>query len=74
MKVIKFIKKNKKWCAKWFLVFGISITMFLMFHNAATEMRNYEAIGGEIFLLFLPLAVYEFPKTKKDIKQFLGGK
>ena len=41
--------------AKWAAITACGILFFDRGHAAAYAQRGYEAIGGEIFLLFLPL-------------------
>lgn len=41
--------------AKWAAITACGILLFNWGHAAAYTQRGYEAIGGEIFLLFLPL-------------------
>ena len=45
MKVIKFLKANKKWILKWSLVFILSAVAFVGLHKLATVERGYNAIN-----------------------------
>ena len=70
MKVIKFLKANKKWILKWFFVILLSVVAFLGLHKLATVERGYNAIGGEMFMFLIPLFVWIAPEIKKSIKEF----
>ena len=37
---------------------AMGLAMYLVLHEVATVQRGYEAIGGEIFFLLLPLWVW----------------
>ena len=69
MKVIKFLKSNKKVILKWSFVFVLSVVAFLGLHKLATVERGYNAIGGEIFMFLIPFFVWIAPEIKKSIKE-----
>lgn len=69
MKVVKFLKANKKWILKWFFVFVLSVVAFVVLHKLATIERGYKAIGGEIFMFLIPFFVWVAPEIKKSIKE-----
>lgn len=69
MKVIKFLKANKKVILKWAFVFVLSVVAFAGLHKLATAERGYNAIGGEIFMFLIPLSVWVAPEIKKSIKE-----
>ena len=69
MKVIKFLKANKKWILKWTFVFVLSAVAFVVLHKLATLERGYSAIGGEIFMFLIPFFVWIAPEFKKSIKE-----
>lgn len=69
MKVIKFLKANKKVILKWFFVFVLSAVAFIVLHKLATVERGYNAIGGEIFMFLIPFFVWIAPEIKKSIKE-----
>lgn len=69
MKVIKFLKANKKVILKWSFVFVLAVVAFVGFHKLATVERGYNAIGGELFAFSLPLFVWVAPEIKKSIKE-----
>lgn len=69
MKVVKFLKANKKWILKWFFVFALSVVAFVVLHKVATLERGYNAIGGEIFMFLIPFFVWMAPEIKKSIKE-----
>lgn len=69
MKFIKFLKENKKWILKWFFVILLSVVAFLGLHKLATIEREYNAIGGEIFMFLIPFFVWIAPEIKKSIKE-----
>ena len=69
MKVIKFLKANKKMIFKWLFVVVLSVDAFAGLHKLATVERGYNAIGGEIFMFLIPLFVWIAPKIKKSIKE-----
>jgi putative effector of murein hydrolase LrgA (UPF0299 family) len=71
MKVLKFLKKHRKFIIKWSLVFGLTFYAFAKIHEAATLNRGCEAIGGEMFLFFIPVIVLYYPDIKKKIKEML---
>lgn len=69
MKVIKFLKANKKVILKWSIVFVLAVVAFVGFHKLATVKRGYNAIGGEIFMFLIPFFVWVAPEVKKSIKE-----
>ena len=69
MKVIKFLKANKKVILKWFFAAVLSVDAFVGLHKLATVERGYNAIGGEIFMFLIPLFVWIAPEIKKSIKE-----
>ena len=69
MKVIKFLKANKKVILKWFFVFVFSAVAFAGLHKLATVERGYNAIGGEMFMFLIPFFVWVAPEIKKSIKE-----
>lgn len=69
MKVIKFLKANKKVILKWFFVVILSVGAFVGLHKLATIERRYNAIGGEIFMFLIPFFVWIAPEIKKSIKE-----
>lgn len=71
MKLLKVLKKHRKFIIKWSVVFGLTFYVFAKIHEAATLDRGYEAIGGEIFLFFIPVVVLYYPDIKKEIKEVL---
>ena len=70
MKVIKFLKANKKAILKWSFVFILSAVAFVGLHKLATVERGYNAIGGEIFMFLIPFFVWIAHEKKKSIKEF----
>lgn len=69
MKVIKFLKANKRFIFKWFLVGVLTLVAFIGFHKLATIERGYNAIGGEMFMFLIPFFVWIAPEIKKSIKE-----
>ena len=69
MKVIKFLKANKKVILKWFFVVVLSVVAFGSLHKLATVERGYNAIGGEMFMFLIPFFVWIAPEIKKSIKE-----
>lgn len=69
MKVIKFLKANKKVILKWSFVFVLSAVAFVGLHKLATAERGYSAIGGEMFMFLIPFFVWIAPEIKKSIKE-----
>ena len=69
MKVIKFLKANKKVILKWSFVFVLSAAAFVSLHKLSTAERGYNAIGGEIFMFLIPFFVWIAPEIKKSIKE-----
>ena len=69
MKVIKFLKANKKVILKWSFVFVLSVVAFVVLHKLATLEREYNAIGGEMFMFLMPFFVWIAPEIKKSIKE-----
>ena len=69
MKLIKFLKENKKWILKWFFVIILTVAAFISLHKLATIERGYDAIGGEIFMFLIPFFVWIAPEIKKSIKE-----
>ena len=69
MKVIKFLKANKKVILKWSFAFVLSVVAFGGLHKLATVERGYNAIGGEMFMFLIPFFVWISPEIKKSIKE-----
>lgn len=69
MKVIKFLKANKKVILKWSFVFILSAVAFVGLRKLATVERGYNAIGGEMFMFLIPFFVWVAPEIKKSIKE-----
>ena len=69
MKVIKFLKANKKVILKWFFAAVLSVDAFVGLHKLATVERGYNAIGGEMFMFLIPFFVWIAPEIKKSIKE-----
>ena len=69
MKVIKFLKANKKVILKWFFVVVLSVADFVGLHKLETVERGYNAIGGEMFMFLIPFFVWIAPEIKKSIKE-----
>lgn len=69
MKIIKFLKANKKMILKWTFVFVLSVVAFVVLHRLATIGRGYNAIGGEMFMFLIPFFVWIAPEIKKSIKE-----
>lgn len=69
MKVIKFLRANKKVILKWFFVFVLSTVAFVGLNKLATVERGYNAIGGEMFMFLIPFFVWVAPEIKKSIKE-----
>ena len=69
MKVIKFLKANKKVILKWFFVVVLSVGAFGGLHKLATVERGYNAIGGEMFMFLIPFFVWIAKEIKKSIKE-----
>ena len=69
MKAVKIIKKYGK---KILLAIGVVIAVILgysLLHDIGTAQRNYEAIGGEIFVFLVPYLIYVVIKNAKDTKE-----
>lgn len=65
-------KRTKTWqrtLVKYILLTIAGIILFTVGAKAAYAERGYQAIGGEGFLLFLPLFYWLFSKTIRDIVQ-----
>lgn len=57
MKIKRFLKQNYKAIIKAVLTLTVAAIAYVLAHKAGTEMRGYEAIGGEIFVpLFIIFA------------------
>ena len=69
MKVIKFLKANKKQILKWGLIWAASIVGFFVLNKLATDVRRYNAIGGEGFMFLFPFLVWIGSKAKESIKE-----
>ena len=69
MKVIKFLKANKKVILKWFFAAVLSVGAFVGLHKLATVERGSNAIGGEMLMFLIPLFVWIVPEIKKSIKE-----
>ena len=60
---MKNAKKYKK-IIKWFLIILLSVLLFALSNKFASLSRGYNAVGGEIFMLLIPFAVWIAPKMK----------
>lgn len=69
MGIIIFFKRNKKWVIKLLSVIFVSIIAFDFLHDLGTLERGYNAFGGEIFMVLIPIFVWLFPEIKKSIKE-----
>lgn len=69
MKVIKFLKANKKVILKWSFLFVLSVAAFVGLNKLAAVERGYNAIGGEMFMFLIPFFVWVAPEIKKSIKE-----
>jgi hypothetical protein len=47
---------------------AIGILLFLTAHAYATAERGYEALGGELFLLGLPIFIWLFGHCVNDLR------
>ncbi len=65
----KFFKQNGKFLIKWAIVLIVSVVLFYVLHSIATDKRQYDAIGGEIFMFLIPFFVWLAPEIKKSIKE-----
>lgn len=52
---------------KWFLLISIGIVLFMAGSRQAYHYRGYEAIGGEIFLLAIPLIYKAMEDMVRDL-------
>lgn len=52
-KNLRYIVHNRKKIIKTLVIGAVAIVAYMLAHKAATLERNYEAIGGEIFIPFL---------------------
>lgn len=43
---------------EWIIYTIAGIAIFILTHDYATDIRGYDAIGGEAFLLLLPVYIY----------------
>ena len=65
----RFFKKNLKFIIKWAVVLLVAVMFYKVCHYVATMERGYESIGGEMFMLLIPLFVWIAPEIKKSIKE-----
>lgn len=70
-KILNFIDQNSNTILKWVLTVGITIIVYEFLHRLGTAERGYDAIGGEIAALFIPLFVILAPKIKASIKEMI---
>lgn len=59
-------KKTALAVIKWALIIAGSVSLFYIGKGAALRERGYPAIGGEAFLLFIPLMYYAIERTVKE--------
>ena len=52
-KFLRLVIHNRKAIIKWVAIVTVAIVAYKLAHNAATNERGYEAIGGEIFVPLL---------------------
>ncbi len=60
----RFIKKHRK----AILTVVAAIAAYILLHKIGTAERGYEAIGGEIFALLIPVFVWLAPSFKEVFK------
>ena len=67
-KFLKFLKENYKPILKGLFLACALIFGYTLLHNIATAQRGYNAIGGEIFVFFIPYlwwAIRSLKETKE---------
>lgn len=65
----RFLKKHGKSILSAAGITAGTLIAYHLAHGAATFDRGYEAIGGEIFLFFIPAFIVWFtPKAKEAFK------
>lgn len=69
MKIIKFLKLNRKAIYKWVMVFVATAIIFNFCFKEATVERQYVSIGGEIFIWLIPVVIMLLPKIKREIRE-----
>lgn len=72
MKILKML--IKKVSVKWIALSVLGVALFLLAHKLATVERSYDAIGGEMFMLLIPLFVWVVQDFKKFFKEDENGK
>lgn len=72
MKILKML--IKKVSVKWIALSILGIVLFMLAHKLATVERSYNAMGGEMFMLLIPLFVWIAQDFKKFFKEDKNGK
>lgn len=67
-KFLKFLKENYKPILKGLILACVLICGYEVLHNIATEQRGYNAIGGEIFVFFVPFLWWAFSSLRESKK------
>ena len=57
MKISEFFKKHKKRIIKTAILVILLLIAFLILNMIATAQREYTAVGGEVFVFFLPFLI-----------------
>jgi len=63
-KLIKFLKANYKPILIGLILAAVLICGYTVLHNIATAERQYEAIGGEIFIFLIPFLYLVIPQKE----------
>lgn len=53
----KMFLKKRLWWISAVLIVAVVFGLFFISNSLSEELRGYEGVGGEIFILFLPVAL-----------------
>lgn len=70
-KIVRFVKRNFKKALVITMIAAALIIGYEVLHNAATDERGYNAIGGEIFIFAIPYLVCVFYENYQDSKKII---
>jgi hypothetical protein len=70
-KFFKFLKEYYKPILKGLFLAAVLIYGYTVLHNIATAQRGYNAIGGEIFVFFIPYLWWAIKKLKEGTENEL---
>ena len=65
MKLVKVLKKHKKWVLR-ILVAAATFALVAVLHEVGTAERGFEAVGGEVMVFLLPFIIHGLVQSAKE--------